>query len=454
MPADTGKTKRRRGKAIQKPELALRVTRANQLTFPTLMNALERRGLDRKFRVVLLRSFQEVREWVSARPEGLLLYSFMTPHMLEVFGEVEWIRRHRGSRLWLLVGGPHSSGDPVSALKMGFDLAYTGAGETAFPRLIEHYLRHGFPEGRWIVPAPPLQRLEESIPISRYFVTIPPLEITRGCFWNCRFCQTACSKPVHRNFDSIQWFYGELKKRGYHRRVNFICPSVFEYGAENPARLRIEKLERVVRYCKEEGTTYLELGIFPSEARPNTFRPEFVDMIRDHCSNRKITIGAQTGCNELLRKMKRGHTVEQVDTACRLSRERGIKPLVDIIFGFPGETPDHRRKTLDFIHYLTRAYGARTQVHYFLPLAGTPLQYENPSPLDYRTIDRLEEYQKGGICTGWWKEGVKLTRQITELRDKLAEREVDYDILPLFKDGPANIAPVTGPQSAVSEQNG
>ncbi|GAB4336328.1 MAG: TIGR04013 family B12-binding domain/radical SAM domain-containing protein [Calditrichia bacterium] len=429
----------------------MRVTRANQLTFPTLMNALERRQLDRHFRVVLLHSGDEVRDFVASRSEGMLLYSFMTPHLPEVFREVEQIRGTRSSRLLLLAGGPHSSGDPVSALKMGFDLAYSGAGETAFPQIVERYLQNGLPEGRWIVAAPPLQRLEESIPISRYFVTIPPLEITRGCFWNCRFCQTACSKPIHRDFESVEWFYGELKKRGYHRRVNFICPSVFEYGAESPAKLRIEKLERLVRFCKEGGTTYLELGIFPSEARPNTFRPEFVDIIRDYCSNRKITIGAQTGCNELLRQMKRGHTVEQVETACRLSRERGLKPLVDIIFGFPGETPDHRRKTLDFIHHLTRAYGARTQVHYFLPLTGTPLQNSSPAPLDYRSIDRLEAFQKGGICTGWWKEGIKLTRRIVELRDRINDREVEYDVLPPFAENPDGALATPGSKAVISE---
>lgn len=403
----------------EKPYLVFRLYPANRFTFPVLLNRLERENLNRYFSVRVLENFSDLLSLVNSGSSGVILYSFMTPHLPQVWEELRQIPNNARSRWLLIAGGPHPSGDPGSTVKMGFDLVYAGAGETAFTAILRRYLQKELNDLPAIFFAPPLACLDESLPMTRYMKTMPPLEITRGCYWNCRFCQTAGQKAIHRSTDSIKQYYVELKKRGYHRRVGFICPSAFEYGAASARQLNPDAIEELLSFCRREGTEFLEFGIFPSETRPNTFREEMVRLIARYCSNRKITIGAQSGSDRLLKDIRRGHTVEDVERACEITSRYRLRPLVDMIFGFPGETPDDRHRTLRLMKHWAIRYGARFQVHYFLPLAGTPLQDTRPTPLDYDTVDTLRRYRQDGIATGWWETGQQLSRQLVELRERL-----------------------------------
>ncbi len=407
---------------IQRPYLAFRLHPANRFSFPVLLNRIEREGLDERFRIIFLQNEQDVREFTSRSPEGLLFYSFMTPHLPEVYREVQFIRTGLARKLRLVAGGPHATGDPVSTLQAGFDYVYRGAGETGVHRLLEWLLTNRLPEPPAVFQAPDLESLDESYPISRHLPTYPPLEITRGCFWNCRFCQTASRRAQHRSLESIFRYYAHLKERGYHRRVSFICPSAFEYGASGARNLNYPAVEKLLAYCKQQGTEYLEYGIFPSETRPNSFQEEFVELIPRYCSNRKITIGAQSGSLRMLKIIRRGHNLEQVERACEMAAQHGLRPLVDMILGFPEENPDDRKVTLKFMKWLHVRYHARIHVHYFFPLAGTPLQTADPTPLDYFTLDRLKKYERDGVCTSWWEEGLRMSREYVALREQLREK--------------------------------
>ncbi|MFZ0389232.1 MAG: radical SAM protein, partial [Calditrichia bacterium] len=199
-----------------------------------------------------------------------------------------------------------------------------------------------------------------------------------------------------------------------------------EYGASAGHQTRLEIIRELLEFCTANGTEFLEYGIFPSETRPNTFSPELVKLLAGYCSNKKIAIGAQSGSERLLKKMRRGHGVEEISHACRLTREAGLQPVVDVIIGFPEENPDDRRDTLKLIKKLHRRYQARIQVHYFLPLTGTPLKEEIPAKIDYRTQDLLNRLEADGVCTGWWKAGIATSRQLLEIRKLLEEREIEF----------------------------
>ncbi len=407
-------------------KLAIRLTDSNRFTIPVILNQLESVKLDQYFEFHLLQNLPGVREFAQQQPVGLLMYSFMTPHLPAVIEEVKQIRKTANRDLKLLAGGPHTSGNPVSSLKMGFDYAYAGPVETGFKRFIQNYLEKRLPDMATIFSAPELNNLDHSLPISDIFNISPPIEITRGCYWNCSYCQTSCQKAKHRSFASIRTYYQHLKKRGHHLRFNFICPSAFEYGAVNPKKLNIPVIEQVLAYCKQNGTEYLEFGIFPSETRPNTFSAQMVDLIVRYCDNKKVAVGAQTGSNRLLKEIRRGHSVEDIEIACSLLVERNLQPLIDVILGFPGEINTDRHITLKLIKKWMVKYRARIQVHYFLPLSGTPLENSLPTALDYKTIDTLEQFERDGICTDWWKTGRELSRQLVDIRDLLNDMELKY----------------------------
>ncbi len=408
--------------------LGIRLQQSNRFTFPVILNQLESSGLDRKFQCHFIENFKDLRQFVKADPEGLLLYSFMTPHLPKIEIETKWIKKNAKNRKFKLVsGGPHTNGNPLSSLQLGFDYAFCGAAETGIVNFFQRYIEHKIPEVPTIFYSSDIENLNDSLPISRILPISPPLEITRGCYWKCQYCQISCMKCLHRSMESIKIYYQELYKRNHHQRVNFICPSAFEFGAKTAKMLNYHAVKELLAYCKSKGTSYLEYGIFPSETRPNTFSEEFVELVYDYCSNRKIAIGGQSGSDILLKKIRRGHTTGQIESACELVHQKKLNPLVDFIFGFPGETNYDRHITLKFIKKLSTKYGARIQLHHFIPLAGTILSELNPSTLDYKSLDTMLKYEKDGICTGWWKKGRMLAQKLVEIRDKLRDQEITYE---------------------------
>jgi hypothetical protein len=68
---------------------------------------------------------------------------------------------------------------------------------------------------------------------------------------------------------------------------------------------------------------------------------------------------------------------------------------------------------------LTLKYKAWNQVHYFLPLSGTPLYGSKPEPLDRASIRTLEAFNRSGICSDWWKKGVEQSGKVMEAMERI-----------------------------------
>jgi B12-binding domain/radical SAM domain protein len=393
----------------RKIRFLFRQTEANRFTLPVLIHRLEKEGLDRRFEIRIIRTKTELKQAYVETGPTILAYSFMTPHIANVWDEIRLLKmKGRKNSLWI-AGGPHPTGDPDSALRMGFDAVAVGEGERMLPKVCRDFLEKDD------APFP----LDESSPVSESGDIVPPLEITRGCFFRCRFCQTGSEKPRHRSLESVQEYLNVLKRRNLLFRVGFICPSGFEYGADRPGRVDLERIEMLLRRAKETGVRYVEYGVFPSEVRPETVTPESLSVIKSWCSNKKITLGGQTGSESLMRKIRRGHTRGQIDQAAAYIREAGLKPQIDIILGFPEETFEDRIETLTWMKELHTRYCILIHVHYFLPLAGTPYADADPQPLEPKIEAVLDEYHKAGICNDWWRKGKVMSQKLVSAREEL-----------------------------------
>jgi radical SAM protein (TIGR01212 family) len=60
-------------------------------------------------------------------------------------------------------------------------------------------------------------------------------------------------------------------------------------------------------------------------------------------------LGLQSACDSTLRRVRRGHTVEQFLQAYRLLKERGLRLAVHLIFGLPGEGLRQILRTVRFV---------------------------------------------------------------------------------------------------------
>jgi len=99
------------------------------------------------------------------------------------------------------------------------------------------------------------------------------------------------------------------------------------------------------------------LGCAPFRELAVSTRPDCIDPARAEllASYRQedfdvwVELGLQSGNEESLRRINRGHTVEDFDRAFRICRSFDLKLTIHLIFGLPGEGIDEIRRTIDYI---------------------------------------------------------------------------------------------------------
>ena len=142
--------------------------------------------------------------------DGIMLYSFASTQAEQVFREV----RSAGTNSIFIAGGPHATGRPEETLEY-FDYVVVGEGEETLPELIRAIDEGSDPsavngiafkkDGRVVFTGG-----RENIDLDQYAPFKPPLlgpiEISRGCPWNCAYCQTPrifghCMR--HRSVEAI-----------------------------------------------------------------------------------------------------------------------------------------------------------------------------------------------------------------------------------------------------------
>ena len=104
------------------------------------------------------------------------------------------------------------------------------------------------------------------------------------------------------------------------------------------------------------------------------------DLARAGCEN--IWMGAESGSQKILDAMDKGTKVEQIYEATRLLKKNSIKPSFFIQFGYPEETYDDIKKTIQMINKLL-PFEIGISVSY--PLPGTVFFEKVKSELKEKT---------------------------------------------------------------------
>ncbi|MDD1725739.1 MAG: TIGR04013 family B12-binding domain/radical SAM domain-containing protein [Euryarchaeota archaeon] len=330
--------------------------------------------------------------------DGVMIYSMATPQAREVYREVE----NAQTRSVFIAGGPHPSAKASEALEQ-FDVVVLGEGEETLPELIcalkddsdletvrgIAYKRAGI---IYKTHSRPHVLLDDYPPFNQNLRA--PIEITRGCPHNCKYCQTPRlfgKKMRHRSVRSIAFYSNYLSD------VRFISPNAFAYGSDG-RRIAPERVSKLLAsLC---GRVYF--GTFPSEVRPEFITDEMLDVVKEYCVNTSIHIGAQSGSDAVLEETNRGHSRRDVEAAVEICLNHGFSPVVDFIFGLPTEEAADQADSLDLIDSIVSA-GGKVRAHYFIPLPGTPYENETPAPVGKEVQKRLGRLARDGKLTGRWE---------------------------------------------------
>ncbi|MFD2356629.1 TIGR04013 family B12-binding domain/radical SAM domain-containing protein [Nonomuraea ferruginea] len=359
-----------------------------------LLAALETAGVEHGLRLGTTVEETAAQIAASRADRVLVLWSFYSPDADAMAAELAAVRAlaDRDGVLHI-AGGVHATAEPQQVIDAGWDLAGVGEGESAIVALVEA-LRGGDPLTG--VPGLALRdadgvalrtRPAPQLPLDA-FPSFParrgrfgPIEITRGCRYTCRFCQTPFmfgGQFRHRSVASVREHVREMAGHGL-RDVRFITPTSLSYGSPGPGP-DLDAVEELLAGVKEELPPHgrVFFGSFPSEVRPEHVTPEAMRLLKRYVANDNLIIGAQSGSDRVLAASGRGHDTSPVRDAVRIAVEHGFRPNVDFIFGMPGEQEDDQEASLRLAADLADL-GARIHTHTFMPLPGTPWRDAEPA---------------------------------------------------------------------------
>ncbi len=396
-----------------RPVVLLRMQNYNKVSFGALLGAVPPDLLARV--EILIWEKYGPPPPIPADHPTLRLYSFMMPHADQVSAELTRLRAHLppGHRHFFVVGGAQATTNPETMDGLAFDLVVSGEGEAFFPSLLTDWLADSPPRGR-------IQTGPEWVDLDRYpgfhpaIGYLPPIEISRGCRFGCNFCAvprlyrgTLRHRSIPRIVEIAERYREIFPAR---RRVKFLSSNAFAYGSDGrmPEPAALHDLLEAIR---KAGFPQINLGSFPSEVRPDFVTREVLEVVRPYLTNREIVIGLQSGHDERLAAMHRGHTREQAIRALELLREYHFTPHVDFIVGTPGETAAQQREMVTFMEELVNRFGIRIHMHTFMSLPGANWQDQPTRAVIPEVHESLRRLARAGVLDGWWENQIGYARK-------------------------------------------
>lgn len=405
----------------------------NKYGFNALVGALETEEYFDNLEVYFITHekelISELENIIKKHEKVIVGISFFTTQLWDAYRIVNRLRERYGSKVLYVAGGPHPTGDPVGTLRMGFDIVVRGEGEEALIELLQRIDddgEYGAVKGIAYIDdggeyhytgRRPQVSLDKYPPFAAEHNKFGPIEITRGCPFVCYFCQTPHifgGRPRHRSIESICEYVQIMKDKNL-LDIRFISPNALSYGSPDGRKLNIIMLEELISNVKEiiSPNGRIFIGSFPSEVRPENVTEETVGLVSKCADNDNLIIGAQSGSQKVLDLCHRGHTVENVYDAVKLTLKAKLKANVDFIFGLPGENKEDIGLTIKAMRDLV-GMGARIHAHTFMPLPQTPFAKASAGRINKAIGRMIRELIPKGVIYGDWVKQERIANKIAK----------------------------------------
>jgi oxygen-independent coproporphyrinogen-3 oxidase len=136
-----------------------------------------------------------------------------------------------------------------------------------------------------------------------------------------------------------------LPRRSGSRR-SLLRPSTIYFGGGTPTALNVAHLELLLRGFQET-LDLSQLVEWTMEANPGSVSARKATLLKKFGVNR-ISLGAQSWDDELLKLLGREHNARQAEESFRILRAAGFTNInIDLMFGLPGQTIDQWRTSLE-----------------------------------------------------------------------------------------------------------
>jgi anaerobic magnesium-protoporphyrin IX monomethyl ester cyclase len=233
------------------------------------------------------------------------------------------------------------------------------------------------------------------LPLGRYRALGMPISMTtsRGCPFQCIFCvgrKMVGAKVRYRNPMDVVDELEHLGSLGF-PQIN-IADDLFTANKKHCSDICDEIVRRglVIKWS--------------SFARVDTVSPEVLRKMKSAgCDS--VSFGIETANADILKRIKKGITVDQVVAAVKMCNDAGIQPSASFILGLPGETPETIEETVAFGLKL-KEMGVIYGFHLLAPFPGT------------RVREKADEYGLRILTDDWREYHANEAIVETEMADK------------------------------------
>lgn len=224
-----------------------------------------------------------------------------------------------------------------------------------------------------------------------------PVLTHRGCPYRCTFCgHNSGFKARFRSVDNVLQEISQV--------VDRFRPSVIRFEDETFG-LDLKRTKAILHGLIERNLH--QRVRFSAQTRVDRADAEFMRLLRD-ANFHMLELGVETGNAEVMKRIRKGITLEQVETAVALAKREGLRVWCKFIIGHPGET---RQSAMDTVRFIARLNPHQLSVSIMTPFPGTP-------------IHEMAMRGEGGyrMLAGDWSAFDKYSTGVLELED-----------LPLYK---------------------
>jgi anaerobic magnesium-protoporphyrin IX monomethyl ester cyclase len=287
-----------------------------------------------------------------------------------------------------VVGGPHLDVYPRDCLENAdfVDFGVAGEGEETAVELFDAVRTGGdsfgeikgivYRDGKEIIytgPRSPVKELDRlpyadfsGLPMKNYFSgaeKISPLIYiftTRGCPYRCRYCFNSRGRGYRQHSVDYIIDYIKFLKREYGIKEATFMDETFSFDKK-----------RTLLFCERYKAEGIGLP-YTIRTRVDHVDEETITALKESGCYR-VHFGVESGVQEVLDRMRRKMTLQQVRDAVALTKKHGILVSANFMIGYLDESMDTYERTVEFIKELNPDH-----VNIFITtvLPGTDLYFE------------------------------------------------------------------------------
>ncbi|MFC1521989.1 B12-binding domain-containing radical SAM protein [Elusimicrobiota bacterium] len=199
---------------------------------------------------------------------------------------------------------------------------------------------------------------------------------SRGCAHKCVFCHSGKGHFKLR-FHSVEYVLEEMRqlRKDFNIRELIVFDDTF-----------LINRKRAMEIC--EGIIRENLDItWSCNARVDRMDREMLKLLR-RAGCWLLQFGVESGNQDILKTIKKGITLEQVEQACKMAYDEDFEVKAFFIIGHPGETRETINDTMKFMTGLPVHYAS---INLMTPLPGTELwdTAENYGSVDKEQLERI-----------------------------------------------------------------